>query len=119
MLASALSGPYKLSYDDINFVIRRKLPGTFALGYVDQKGDFRIRYIGRSDDDVRQKLCNMIGSDQSFKYSYFMTAAAAFYKECDLFHDFRPQGNHLHPERPRGTSLECPRCRSSVFRLGD
>jgi hypothetical protein len=119
MLASTLSGPYHLSFDDINAVIRRKSAGAFALGYVDQKGDFRIRYIGRSDDDVRQQLCNMIGSDQYFKYSYYVTAAGAFYKECELFHDFRPQANHLHPERPKGTSLDCPRCRLSAVRLAD
>lgn len=110
MLETAMSGPHRLTFDDINASIKRRSAGAFALGYVSPGGDFYIRYVGRSDDDIRVHLCNLIGSDQYFKFSYYGSAASAFYKECELFHDFKPHGNHMHPERPKGSSLECPRC---------
>jgi hypothetical protein len=110
MGSTGLSGPYRLAFDDITSVIRDKSPGAFALGYLDRDGNFLIRYVGRSDDDIRERLRSLIGSDQYFKYSYYVSSAGAFQKECELFHEFSPSGNRIHPERPAGTSLECPRC---------
>ncbi len=46
-----------------------------------------------------------------FKFGYFPSAEAAFERECELYHDFKPAGNRLHPDRPSRSSLECPRCR--------
>ncbi len=116
MPSTAMSGPYRLIFDDISAVITRKSPGAFALGYVDTKGDFCIRYIGRSDDDLRTRLCGLIGSETNFKFSYYVSSAGAFLKECELFHDFHPNGNRTHPERPLGSSLECPRCSAGFGR---
>ncbi|MGL4396780.1 MAG: hypothetical protein ACRCS9_09595 [Hyphomicrobium sp.] len=117
MLTTSLNGPYKLTFDDITASVRRTSPGTFALGYVDTQGNFRIRSVGRSDENIREKLCTMIGSDQCFKYTYANSPTAAFTRECELFHQFKPYGNMLHPERPRGSNLECPRCRSGLHYL--
>jgi hypothetical protein len=39
-----------------------------------------------------------------------MSSQTAFERECDLFHDFSPPGNRLHPDRPRGTRWRCHRC---------
>ena len=111
MQVTSLHGPYRLLFDEIDCEIRRKSAGTFALGYVDNDGNFRIRYVGRSDDDIKNRLRLMIGSDQYFKFAYAATPAAAFERECDLFHNFRPFANMLHPERPNGSSLECQRCK--------
>lgn len=117
MRDTGMSGPYRLAYDDVTGAIRSKSAGTFALGYVDHDGNFLIRYVGRSDDDIRGRLCDLIGSDQYFKFSYYVSSAGAFHKECELFHDFSPAGNRMHPERPAGTSLECPRCYLGYPRL--
>jgi hypothetical protein len=110
MQSAVLSGPYRLAFDDIHAIVNRKSAGAFVLGYIDKEGVFCIRSVGRSDDDVKSRLQDLIGSDQVFKYSYYRSAADAFLTECDLFHTFRPHGNGLHPERPRGSNLECPRC---------
>ena len=82
----------------------------FALGR-SENGTFYIRYVGRSGDDVATTLGEHVGDYQHFKFAYFSSPSTAFEKECQLFHDFSPPGNRLHPDRPKGTTWSCPRCR--------
>ena len=72
-------------------------------------------YVGRADHDVKDKLLQLIGSGNLFKYRCSTSSEAAFHAECELFHDFQPPGNRMHPDRAAGTNWECPRCR--FFRL--
>ena len=111
MPKSGLMGPYQLSFDGISSAVTRRAAGVYALGHTGADGKFRVQHIGRSDIDVREKLRGCIGSNTMFKYGYFPSSKAAFEKECDLFHDFGPPGNRIHPDRPAGSSLECPHCR--------
>ena len=111
MAKTGLLGPYQLTYDGIESAVTRKSAGVYVLGYTSAEGLFRIHYIGRSDSDVRDTLRRYIGSNTAFKYGYFSSAKAAFEKECALYHDFSPPGNKIHPDRPKGTSSTCPRCR--------
>jgi hypothetical protein len=115
MASTGLLGPYRLTFEEIKDAIPRVSPGAFALGHKDPSGRFYVDYVGRADTDVRGKLQGLIGSAMLFKYSCAPSAEAAFRKECELFHDFKPPGNRMHPDRPGGTSWECPRCR--FFRL--
>jgi hypothetical protein len=112
MLRQHLEGPYRLDVDGI----RKKVPvvgsGVFALGYIDQQGAFRIRYVGRSDNTLPTTLQSFIGSDLYFKYAAFRNVKESFLYECKLFHEFLPPANRLHPERPRGVSTSCPYCLS-------
>jgi hypothetical protein len=110
MIKTGLSGPYRLSFDDIDAVVARKSAGVYALGYADGQGRFCVNHVGRSDVDLRARLLGYIGSDALFKYRYCSAAQTAFEKECELFHDFAPPGNRLHPDRPKGTTWRCPRC---------
>jgi hypothetical protein len=114
MTRTGLAGPYRLSFDEIDAAVTRQSAGVYALGYSDPEGRFCINHIGRADADLRGRLLDKIGSDVLFKYGYFSSAKAAFEKECELFHDINPPGNRVHPDRPRGTGWECPRCR--IFR---
>lgn len=113
---SGLLGSFPLTFDGITLAVKRKAPGVFALGHTGPDGKFHVKHVGRSDTDVQEKLRDYIGSANLFKFGYFATAKAAFEKECELFHDFRPPGNRVHPDRPAGTTWECPRCR--IFRHG-
>jgi hypothetical protein len=115
MATTGLLGPYPLTYADVEDAIPRVAPGAFALGHKDPSGRFYVDFVGRADGDVRGKLVELIGSGNLFKYSCTSSAEAAFMKECELFHDFKPPGNRMHPDRPSGTNWECPRCR--FFRL--
>ena len=111
MPKSGLMGPYQLTFDGISSAVTRRSAGVYALGHTDAAGTFHIQHVGRSDDDIGEKLRCYIGSNTNFKYGYFPSSKSAFEKECDLYHDFSPPGNRIHPDRPAGSSLECPRCR--------
>ena len=115
MANAGLLGPYRLTFEEIQNTIPRVAPGAFALGHKSPDGRFYIDYVGRAETDIRGKLQSLIGSGSLFKYGCTPNAEAAFRKECELFHDFKPPGNRMHPDRPAGTSWECPRCR--FFRL--
>jgi len=117
MHKTGLAGPYRLTFDAIDSAVARKSPGVFALGHTDTAGRFCVNHVGRSDTDVKGRLRDYIGSASLFKYSYFPSSRAAFEKECELFHDLNPPGNRVHPDRPRGTTWACPRCR--IFRQID
>jgi hypothetical protein len=108
---TGLSGPHKLAFDAIEAAVMRKSPGVFALGHADPSGRFCVNHIGRSDSDVKARLLDYIGSDLLFKFGYFPTSRAAFERECELFHDISPPRNRIHPDRAKGTTWECPRCR--------
>lgn len=105
-----LDGPYKLGFDQINAMVNPDKAGVFALGYGAMGGVFYVNYIGRADDDLRSRLLDFIGSDVEFKFRVIATSKEAFVKECELFHDFRPPGNRLHPVRPPLSGWVCPRC---------
>jgi len=105
-----LEGPYKLTFDGINCAIQMAIPGVFALGYRGRDDIFYVNYVGRSDHDVKSGLLGFIGSDASFKFRSTISAEEAFWRECELFHAFRPPANRIHPGRPAGANWTCPRC---------
>jgi len=111
MTHTGLSGPYRLNFDAIDTVVRKRSPGVYALGHADPAGRFCVNHVGRADDDLRGRLLDTIGSDLLFKYGYFDSDRAAFERECELFHDISPPRNRVHPDRRKGTTWECPRCR--------
>ncbi|MGI9423314.1 MAG: hypothetical protein ACR2PA_08975 [Hyphomicrobiaceae bacterium] len=113
MASAGLNGPYRLCVEGIDLAIRKRSAGVFALGSIDAGGRFCLNRIGRTDDDLRPVLRNFIGSDVLFKYIFTDDNQAAFLKECELFHNFKPSGNFFHPVRPRGTKWSCPICHQS------
>ena len=112
MTTANLAGPYRLTVDGIELVVRRKSAGVFALGRLDRNGNFRLSRVGRSDDDLQEALRNFIASGPLFKFAYARDPEEAFLKECELFHSFRPQSNFFHPTRPEGSRITCPLCRA-------
>lgn len=111
MTNTGLLGPYHLTFDGIDAAVDRKSAGVYALGHSSHDGKFVVRHVGRSDDDVKARLRDYIGSDILFKYRYFTSPKHAFLKECELFHTFSPAGNRIHPGRQAGSNWECPYCR--------
>jgi hypothetical protein len=110
MLKTGLQGPYRLTYEGIEKAVRCRSAGAYALGHITPNGSFCVNHVGRSDTDIAAKLREFIGSDAYFKFGYFPSSRAAFEKECELFHDFNPPGNRVHPGRPAGSRWACPRC---------
>jgi hypothetical protein len=111
MVKTGLLGPYRLNFDTIDATVTRASAGVYALGHVSPEGKFCIDHVGRSDTNLKARLRERIGSATLFKFGYLASSKAAFERECELFHDFEPPGNRVHPGRPAGTSWECPRCR--------
>ena|SRR5262249_14853669 len=119
MASSGLHGPYDLTIENIDDVVRGKGPGAYALGNSSAQGaTFVIRCVGRSDDDLNARLKKWVGRKYpQFKYRLMDSSKAAFEKECQLFHDFGETAtldNEVHPARPKGSDWKCPRC--NIFR---
>lgn len=107
-----MNGPYDLDADVIDEEITVKSPGNYALGY-SEDSTFYVNYVGRSDDNIRNRLKKWIGKYDEFKYSYATSPKAAFEKECQNFHDFggtESLDNKNHPQRPDNTHWKCPVC---------
>lgn len=107
-------GAYELSDNDIRSQVTKISAGNYALGYQNQEGYFVVKYVGRSDSDVANRLKQHIGEDYShFKYSYASSPKAAFEKECENYHDFGGEeklDNEIHPRRPNDSNWKCPKC---------
>jgi len=112
MAKSGLKGSYPLTHDKIDEVVKRISPGTYALGYKNDTS-FIIKYVGRSDSDLNNRLHDYIEEYGRFKYGYATSAKEAFKKECSLYHDFGESDkldNDNHPDRPNKSNWECPIC---------
>lgn len=109
MASSGLKGSYALTESGIDANVTRTSAGAYALGRVKDE-TFLVSYIGRSDDDVNDRLKDHVDDYDRFKYAYFPSPKAAFEKECNLYHDFDPPDNKIHPARPNNTNWSCPRC---------
>jgi hypothetical protein len=116
MASLGMDGPYKLSQGEIERNVTKISPGNYALGHISDS-TFIVNYVGRSDDDVRERLKDWLGSKYSdFKFSYATSPKAAFEKECRNYHDFggsEKLDNDKHPQRPSGSGWKCPVC--SIF----
>jgi len=109
LASSGLKGPYALNDTSIDTQVSYVSPGAYALGRT-KDGTFYIAYVGRSDGDINDRLHDHVGNYEQFKFDYFSSPKAAFEKECNLFHDFSPGDNKVHPARPANSGWKCPRC---------
>lgn len=115
-------GPYELKNKRIDSCVTKKSAGNYALGYIrsnrDNTKSFIVKYVGRSDDDVNDRLKDHVGEKDDyeyFMYSYASSPKAAFEKECLDYHNFgesRLLNNDIHPARPSGCNWKCPCCNS-------
>ena len=107
-----MDGSYKFDDKTIDSKVTKTSPGNYALGYKPDKS-FKVCYVGRSDDDVNERLKKEVDEKKSkrytrFKFSYAKSPKDAFEKECWNCHDFNPPDNDKHPNRPKNTNLRCP-----------
>jgi hypothetical protein len=110
MATSGLSGPHALTNKGIDDAVTQTSAGAYALGRSDSN-TFYISYVGRSDSDLNARLKNHVGNYTQFKFGYLGSPKAAFEKECNLYHDFNPPDNSIHPDRPKNSGWKCPRCK--------
>jgi hypothetical protein len=106
--ATKLHGPHPLNATTLDVHVRGVGPGAYALGYV-ENNTFYIQRIGRSDTDLNARLHDYEGQFASFKYGFVDSKQLAYHLECELYHDYDPPGNKIHPDKPNGTNHNCPR----------
>lgn len=113
---NGLWGPFSLTPRGIESAISEAAPGVYTLGGLKNGGeDFKVRYVGRDDRDVRASIKRHVADwYPQFFYRYYFSAKSAFEKECELYHNLSPPDNKAHPARPENTDWMCPRC--EIFR---
>lgn len=117
-----MNGPYPLTNDDIDRVIDDGKIGNYAYGYLDKDGVFIVRYVGRSDtnlcDRIKHGIEDMADNPSCkyklFKFSYARNIREAYEKECRNYHDFGGEKgllcNERHPAKPDEYEGVCPVC---------
>jgi len=113
MASLNMNGPYDSSNEEVDRVITKTSAGNYALGYTNDEGTFIVKYVGRSDDDVNDRIKDWVDEYKKFKYSYASSSKAAFEKECKNYHDFggsESLDNKIHPDRSDNTDWKCPIC---------
>ena len=107
-------GPFLLKDSAIDKVVSVKSPGNYALGHLNSKGIFIVKYVGRSDDDLNDRLHDWTDSGYKyFKAGYASDDTEAYIKECNNYHDFgesKKLDNKNHPDAPDGNDVDCPVC---------
>ena len=102
---------FSLTQKEIDKNFKRIAPGNYILGNFDSEGEFKVSYVGRSDDDLCRRLRDHMGCYDIFKAYYADNANQAFENECVDYHEINPADNKTHPARPAGSDLKCPCCK--------
>ena len=115
MASLNMIGPFELTTEKVNEVVKETKPGNYGLGFQDEKDwKFGVQLIGRADADLKAELLTQVGKAQysRFMYSYADTAKTAFEKECWNYHNFGGKkylANQSHPQKPAGAAdCKCP-----------
>ena len=102
--------PYDTDEETINSLVEEQL-GNYALGYINEKGGFVPKYVGRGN--VHDRLIAHLSDEYyqpAFMFSYAENEKKAYTKECKNYHDFQKQLlNKEHPKLPKG--IQCPYCK--------
>lgn len=112
-----MSGPYVFVDTEMQAEVRDDKIGNYALGYENDNGSFLVKYVGRSDTDLRRRLIEHYNNRETyefFKFKYAKSVEDTFIEECRNYHDFgesKSLDNERHPDRPDGKKyLTCPYC---------
>jgi hypothetical protein len=110
-----MTGPFPLNKEVIDAYVN-DTAGNYVLGFMAGKTMY-IQYVGRSDTSLNERLKAHLGEGYThFRFSHVSDTAAAYRKECQLYHHFHDDGkrldNEIHPDKPTGAprSLSCPVC---------
>jgi hypothetical protein len=109
MTVLSLSERNVLSSKIIERTIRRKSAGVYVLSALEE-GVTNARRVGRSDDDVAERLRESIGLYSHFAFVYATSQKEAYEIECEIYHSLRPPENPTHPAKPEEMAWACPVC---------
>lgn len=117
MASLDMLGPFALTDAEVNKRVPENVMGNYA--FLQKKwlaGEYIVRYVGRSDSDLKKEIKQQMKTDRAAGCTHFMFSIAkskkeAFEKECRNYHDFGEcdsLNNDIHPAKPAGTEYKCP-----------
>ena len=108
---ATFEGPWPFTEDNIKKHITKTSPGNYRLGSLNTKGGITVKYVGRSDVDVADRIADHLDEGYThFRYLSATSAKDAFEQECYDYHRFQCAANKYHPDKPDDTDYKCPVC---------
>jgi hypothetical protein len=109
-----MDGPFDLKNKVIDNEVSAGQIGNYALGFLNKKGKFVVKVVGRSDESLRDEIkaaCKKYsggvfsrlfggGTPDKFKYSFANDVDTAFQVECRLFETFGGTEKLLNEREP-------------------
>lgn len=109
------------SYRLLPWLVRALIPPRRVGTYVLSNGGGPT-YVGRSDNDLRERLLNHAATQKAryFTYQVYPTPEKAFIAECAAYHALKGSvTNLIHPAVPSGNKVRCPFCKEIFDRTRD
>jgi hypothetical protein len=121
--------PYHTYHDftsgHIDLLITENRAGNYLLGnfaLLNGEKVFHVKYVGRSDSDVKSKLKSHLNDIRfskikKFAFQYADSPDKAFEQECADYHGYGEDQdlmNDKHPGKPAGSFRKCPICHSTL-----
>ena len=116
--ACGMTGPFKLEREIVSKMVGDQVAGNYRLSMCDENETFCVDYVGRSDKQLMERICDHISEGyKTFVWCPQKTAEDAYRQECADFHNFGGDiglsGNDKnagHPNSPEGLGLKCHIC---------
>ena len=110
-----MQGPYLFTRGNVDYHISKTHAGNYVLGIRNKNGNFDVRYVGRSDTDVNDRIKDHLQEGYTyFMFCYASSPKDAFETECRQYHAFGGNtrlDNDVHPDRPSNSkNWKCPVC---------
>ena len=117
MASLGMLGPFALTDNEVSKRVPENVMGNYA--FLQKKwltDEYLVRYVGRSDSDLKKEIKQQMKTDRAAGCTHFMFSIAstkkeAFEKECHNYHDFGGNDslhNEYHPDKPDYTAYKCP-----------
>ena len=111
-------GPFKLEREIVAKMVGDQVAGNYRLSMCDENEDFCVDYVGRSDKQLMERICDHISEGyKTFVWRPQNTAEEAYKQECAEFHNFggdigllKNDKDEGHPNSPEGLKLKCSIC---------
>lgn len=100
----ALQGPFPI--EEVSARVSAGVMGVYVLS----SDGLEPTYVGRSDFDLQRRILQSAseGDYVAFWFDYATSPMDAYKYECELYHEYNPLDNEIHPAAPENTNWRCP-----------
>ncbi len=101
--------PFTVASIEIN--VKKIAGGVYVLDPPDPRHRTAVGFVGRSDKDVAESLQRQVKAGyKEFAFTYTSSVLQAYDKECEMWHEWKPIANPVHPAKPPGKPMPCAIC---------